>query len=304
MISGNSVVFQIGAESTYGTAAASSEQIRISSESYKPTYNKISEGLATGGKGSGKVQTMGIRAGGSFATLFRPGMELLLKSLLGVQTLGDGGEAVFTPIGTGLDDHLPSLTVYVDRKVDVFAYPGTKINTAAFSATAGNYLQVSFDTVSRSEEVGQSLTPSLVPSAEKAFVFAGGEWRVNGEKLADVTAFNLTYNNNLDSEKQTSDTGYYYKEAECGTREATGTIDLDYAEGAEEFRKDYYKTDDTFELEVKFTSGDKVLTITIPAAQLTDATANMTSPTESLAQNIAFSATENGTDEIITFTLK
>lgn len=302
-ISGNSVVFQIGSESTYGNSAAGSEQIRISSESFKPTYNKVAEGLATGGKGNGKVQTMGIQAGGSFATLLRPDMGSLLKCLLGVETT-EVGKKVYTAIGNGLTEHLPSFTAYVDRIVDVFAYPGTKINTATISASAGNYVTFDAECTSRSEEEGASLTPSLVPSAEKAFVFASGSVKVNGTKLADVRSFSLAYNNNLAADTQTTDTGDYYMEPECGTREITGDISMVYAEGAEDFRKDFYKTDDTFSLELKLTSGEKSLTITIPAVQVTDATANMGSPTDFLNQSVSWSAVENGEDEYITFALE
>lgn len=54
MINGNSVTFQLGKESTYGTAVSATEQIKISSESLKPVYNKVEEGVATGGRGAGK----------------------------------------------------------------------------------------------------------------------------------------------------------------------------------------------------------------------------------------------------------
>lgn len=75
MVNGNSVKLQIGEESSYATIADATEQIKISSESLKAAYNKVDEGLATGGRGSGKRQTMGIGVEGSFSTLFRPDME-------------------------------------------------------------------------------------------------------------------------------------------------------------------------------------------------------------------------------------
>ena len=82
MVSGNSVIFQIGKESTYGTAVAGTKQIKISSESFKPNYNKVDEGLATGGRGEGLKQTMGIKVEGGLSTLLRPDMGYLIFGAL------------------------------------------------------------------------------------------------------------------------------------------------------------------------------------------------------------------------------
>lgn len=298
-ISGNSVIFQFGKESTYGTVAGATEQVRISSESLRPTYNKIEEGLATGGKGSGKVQTMGISAGGSFSTLMRPDMGYFLECLCGVANSG-----VYTAIGTALTDSLPSFTAYVDRKVKKFAYPGSKINQASFSASAGQYLSVTFDVVSKNEVENATMSTSLAPSSEKAFRFAGGSVRINGTAVADVTSIDFTWANNLASGTQTTATGDYYMEPECGTRQISGSLSMVYASGAENYRASLYKSDATFSLELKFESDENSLTIEIPAAQCTDAGANMGSPSDMLSQSFSWNAIEDGENEYCTITLE
>lgn len=297
-ISGNSVIFQIGKETTFGTVAPATDRIRISSESFRPTYNKVSEGLATGGKGAGKVQTMGIQAGGSFSTLMRPDMGLLLELLCGVKT-GN----VYTPIGTELTDSLPSFTAYVDRKAAKCSYPGSKINQITFSAAAGEYLNISVDCTSKLEATGATID-SLTPSEEKAFRFASGKVKINDSVIADVTSMELTYNNNLAADTQTTDTGDYFKEPECGVREITGTMEMIYAAGAETLRSTLYKTDATFSIEYVFESDDSTLTFSIPCAQMNDASANMGSPSEMLRQSMSWNACENGTDELIEITLE
>lgn len=44
MINGNSVIAQMGLESSYGVSASAAKQYKISSESLKAVYNKIDEG--------------------------------------------------------------------------------------------------------------------------------------------------------------------------------------------------------------------------------------------------------------------
>ena len=140
MISGNSVVLQIGKETTYGNGGNATQQIQISSERMKEFYNKVEEGLATGGRGEGKLTTMGIGVEGGFTTLLRPDMGLLFKALLGVEEV-ENKVHTFTAIENAENKSLPSIFVNVDRKAGKFGYVGQKINTMSLSAEAGNYVQ-------------------------------------------------------------------------------------------------------------------------------------------------------------------
>lgn len=318
MVSGNSVIFQIGKESTYGTAVAGTKQIKISSESFKPNYNKVDEGLATGGRGSGLKQTMGIKVEGALSTLMRPDMGYLLFAALGAQEVEEGSGSsyihTFTCIQNGESYHLPAWTAYVDRKIGVFKYNGCKVSSMTLSAAAGDYLKLDMNFAGRTEASGASLA-SLSPSALKAFKFAQGKVyrKVSSDwvEIADITNMSLELNNNLDSDTQTTGTGDYYAEPEVGTRECNITLDMIYSTAAEQLRAAYYKSDDTLAVRLVFTSDELAdddpsvpykLTIEVPCCQMSDSSANM-SGLDKMVQNVTLNAVDNLTDEFVTMEL-
>lgn len=310
MINGNSVILQLGKETTYGTKATGTEQIKISSESFKPVYNKIDEGLATGGRGSGLKATMGIGVEFSFATLMRPGFGNILKGALGVETV-TGNVHKFTAIESAEDKHLPAWTFYVDRKVGKFAYTGCKIGSLTLTASAGNYLSLDVSGNGKLEEAVSSLA-SLSSSGLRAFKFAQAKvykQAKNDEartELADVTNISIAINNNLDAQVQTTSTGDFYKEPEVGTRDISATVDMIYSAGAETVRNAFYKSDDTLSIEAEFISDETFgeddtpysLKIKLPCVQCSDASANM-GGLETLSQNMTFNVVDNLTDELI-----
>lgn len=317
MINGNSVILQMGKETVYGTTVTPDKQIKISSESFKPEYNKIDEGLATGGRGEGLVATMGKKASGGFSTLMRPDMGYLLRAVLGVVASEAGAEGykhTFTAIGNGANDHLPSYTILVDRKVECSKY-SCKCDSLAFSASAGDYLKVDPSFVGFDEVDGATKNASAVVSALKAFKFAQakaytGTWdseeeEFTGTAFADVTSINMTISNNLDSDTQTTDTGINYKEPEVGVRSINADLEMLYAAGSEAIRKSLFKTDATFGLKIEFTSDEMIdeevpykLTIIIPCCQMPDASANM-GGLETMSQSVSVKAVDNLSDELI-----
>ena len=319
MTNGNSVILQFGKESTYGTEATATQQIKIASESLKPEYNKIDEGLATGGRGAGLKATMGISVSGSMSTLMRANMGYLIAHGMGreaVEKIADSTGAykhTYTAIGTSEDEHLPSATIRVDRKVNKFAYTGCKINQFTLDASAGNYLKLDVDFVGKNEIDTGVTMPALTPSTLRAFKFAQAKAYtvIDGVKevFADVDSINLTYNNNLDAQVQTTDTGDYYKEAECGVRDIQATLSMIYAAEAEARRKALYKSDATFGVEVEFISDEEVedgipysLKIILPCCQMPTAEANM-GGLDTLKQSVTVSVVDNLTDELATIEL-
>ena len=322
MINGNSVIAQIGLESTYGTAVNATNQFKIASESLKPVYNKIDEGLATGGRGAGLKATMGIGVEGALSTLMRGDMGYILAGALGVETVtgtddGEGGTTApythtYTAIESDEDEHLPAFTVKVDRKVDQFAYTGCKINSLSLSAAAGDYLKADINLVGRDESTGASLQ-TLSPSSLKAFKFAQGKvYTVVGStetEIADIDNISLEINNNLDYQTQTTSTGDYYAQPEVGTREITATLEAIYSTASESIRNTYYKSDSTVGIKLEFTSDEMAsgttpykLTINLPCCQLSDSDANM-GGLDTLKQNMTFNVVDNLEDELITITL-
>lgn len=319
MVNGNSVIFQIGKESTYATAVAGTEQIKISSESFKAVYNKVDEGLATGGKGSGLQQTMGIKAEGAFSTLMRPDMGNILYGALGQQDTEEDEDTsgvyhhTFTCIPSGESYHLPSWTAYVDRKIGKFCYPGCKVSSLSLQAAAGDYLKADVNFSGRTEETAATM-PALTPSALKAFKFAHGKvYRKTGSSLteiADITSIGLEINNNLDADTQTTGTGNYYAQPEAGTREISLSLEMIYSTAAETLRNSFYKSDDTLAVRVEFTADEMIgstsapnkLIIDLPCCQMNSADANM-SGLERLNQSVSLNVADNLTDELITIDL-
>ncbi|ULQ59236.1 hypothetical protein K7I13_12145 [Brucepastera parasyntrophica] len=309
MVTGNSLIVQVANETQYAVpVSAMTRQIKVASESLKPIYNKIDEGLLTGGKATGKVETMSVKAEGSISTIARPDdLGFWLLHLLGVEEdvvdVGDeDGTAkkhTFHAIGTQETDHLPSFTAMLNRIIEKFAYTGCKANTISFSAVQEDYLKIDITIVGK-DEIEWTVSTTLVPSSLRAFKFRHGKVYLNGAEIADVTSIKFDYNNNLDTTVQTTSTGLYFKEPECGARDITTELEVLYASPAEATRKNYYKTDDVFALVLAFTSDEVVedgvpysLTITIPHNQMSDATANV-SGSETLKQTMNMKAVEDG----------
>lgn len=322
MINGNSVIAQLGLETTYGTAVNATNQFKIASESLKPVYNKIDEGLATGGRGAGLKATMGIGVEGALSTLMRGDMGYILAGALGVESVagtddGEGGiiapyTHTYTAIASDEDEHLPAFTVKVDRKVDQFAYTGCKINSLTLSASAGDYLKADINLVGRDETTGATMQ-TLSPSSLKAFKFAQGKmYTVTSgvrTEIADVDNVSVEINNNLDYQTQTTSTGDHYAQAEVGTREINVTAEAIYSTDAESIRNTYYKSDATVGIDLEFISDEMAsgttpykLTISLPCCQLSDADANM-GGLDTLKQNMTFNVVDNLTDELITIAL-
>lgn len=312
MISGNNVYVSMKKEASWGAApetGTSSNFVKISSESLKPVYNKISEGLATGSKGAGYMATMGSCVEGSISTLMRPNMGYFLAYALGAEdAVADG---IHTIKAAGVGTSLPSNQIFVRKISGSYTYfTGCVINRLNLSAQAGDYLKLDADFVGKEEKTTTgSSTPSF--SALRAFKFAQGKVYLAGTEVADVKSVSLEYNNNLDYQTQTTSTGSFYKEPSPGVREINSNMDVVYSADAESLRASYYKTDATFSLKLEFISDEVYatnkpykLTITIPCNQMSDSGANMSSPTESLSQSMSISAVDNGSDEFITIELE
>lgn len=309
ILNGNSLILQLGKEDTYGTAVTPTNQVRVSSESLKPVYNKVDEGLLTGGRGASRKEIMSLKTEGDISTLARPDeVGLFFKAALGVESVSEN-KHTFTALGTALSDSLPSLTAVLDRKVDKFVYKGLKINSLSFSAAPEDYLKLDVSFVGREEATGGSLA-TLTPSSLKSFKFRHGKVKLAGVEVADITNINFTYNNNLDTETQTTSTGLYFKEPEPGKREITTELEMLYTAGTEAYRASYYKTDTQVGIELEFVSDETFgesstpysLKIIIPCNQCTDSSANMTGA-DSTKQTMNFEAVDNLTDELITVEL-
>lgn len=320
MPSGNALIVQLGKENSYGVHITPTRQIRVSSESLKPNFNKVEEGLLTGNKGKSASNIMGIKVEGSLSTLARPDdIGLFLACALGSEdsVSGDsdtGYKHTFSPIGNGENDKIPTMSAVLDRVINTFGYTGLAIGSLSLSADAGDYVNLEASFVGKDEVSGETKAV-LSPSPLKAFKFHQGKVYIkktgadSPEELADVTSVSWEYNNNLDSDTQTTSTGLYYKQPEVGTREITTTLSCIYTSAAEAYRNDYYKTDDQLGIMLEFISDEEIvegvpysLRITIPCNQVNDADANV-GGAERLMENMTLDAVDNGSDELVTVEL-
>lgn len=313
MISGNSIRVQVGKEDTYGTTATMQRQIKIASEDFKYNPSKKQEGVLTGNIGAAPFQTMGIRTEDSISFLARPDdLGIFLKAVFGKETVNtDTGITthVFEPIGNLLTDFLPSLTFLIDKKTDIFVYNGCKINSISFSTAAEDFLNVELEVFGKDELYNGTLNTSILPSPLKAFTFSGGKVYLAGSEMADITSINFSYNNNLENTLQTTSTGLYYKEPEPNLREINFDLEMLYGAGAEQWRKDWFKTDDILGVKLEFISREEMttgnpykLTIEVPAAQVTECS-NATSDANGIRQSATLVGIDNSVDSIITATL-
>lgn len=307
MINGNSVNFQFGKESTFGVAATPKVKLNISTESLNDVYNKTEEGLLTGGIAAGANETMEISTEGDFGTLAKPtSLGYLLKGVFGVETVSANADDdnlydhVFTAIGNGENDFLPSWTITVDRKASVIAYVGSIFNTLDLSANAGERVNLTIGVLGLKAIAG-SIDSALVDTGttEKSFKFHQGKVIIAGSEFGDVTAIGFNYNNNADNSVQTLSTGLYHKQPQQGQRECTGTATVLYSTATEALRSNYWKEDTTFAMSMDFTDEDgNILKIEFPVAQITSMNQANASGADTMTQDIEFKAIDNPTNFI------
>lgn len=318
MVNGNSVIVQFAKESVYGTAPTMTNQIQIASQAFKYIPEKKDEGLLTGGKTTGRVQTTSKKAEGSISTNLRPDdAGWWLGGALGVEdatpdlVVGSTGayKHTFTAMGNAESDYLPSLSILVDRIVKEYTYTGIVFNTLSFSAQPGDFLKVDMGFVGKDEIDGTAAT-GLTLSPLKTFTFAQASVKIGGTTVADVTNIKFDLNNNLDHSKQTTSTGLYFKQPKHGAREIKADLEVIYSTDSDTLYSTYFKGDDDVSLEIKFTSSEEIeagfpysLTITIPHCQVRESSSPETSGADTLMQSLSLKAIEEGSDELITVEL-
>ncbi len=319
MVTGNSLKVYLGKEDSskkYGVKPATmTHRVKVASESLQAKFNKKDEGLLTGGIATGKVATMSRKVEGGLSTLLRPDdSSLFFYLLLGKETTSapsaspppESLKHTYEPIGNALDDSLPSCTIGIDRTIVQDNYTGCKINTCSFSAQQEDYIKVDLAFIgSRELEEEIKNAGSLKPSAQSAFKFLGGEFKINGEHVADVTNMKFDYNNNLDSNTMTTDSGEFFLEPECGARDIKIDVEVLYSVASAQLKKDYYDTDDDFAVSLHFESSEKSkenkpfkIDIEIPAVQLTDLSNNV-GGADKVIQKMSMKAIENFEDPLI-----
>lgn len=307
MINGNSVVIEFAEETAYGEPVKATDRVEVSSENFKPTVNKTDEGLLTGGIGKAGKETMSIKTESSLSTLAKPVtvgkfLKLAFGKVSDPEELENGKyKHTFTPIGNGLNEHLPAATFTVNRIAKIYSYTGNKVDSISFSASAEDRLKLDLAFIGRNEIAGTNyFTNGLNYEVARSFKFHQAKVYKDDVELADVTSIKFDYKNNLDSSTQTTGTGLYFKEPETGTREATAELEVVYSTETEEIREQYFKEDGTFKLVVEFIDNENnALTFTIPNAEISSMDPATASGEDTMKQSMSVSAVEYGTDDYV-----
>lgn len=293
-VSGNNLRVQVGAESTYGTVPAMTNQVKVFSESLAYNPAKKEEGLLTGMRSVGRSDTMSKSVEGDLSFLFRPDDGLFLALALGEEgavTPVAGTTGSFTHTFDAVDSitPLPHATLTIDRVVDQFAYTGLSVGSLAFTAAPEDYLKIDASFVGRDETSG-TMNESISVSPLKAFKFRQASVKIGGVAVADVTDIKFNYDNALTSNQQTTSTGEYFMKPEPGARAITADIEVVYSAAADTLRNSYFKTDDEVSLDIEFVSDEVLevvgvgeeqetiynsLRIYLPHTQITECSANI-----------------------------
>jgi len=313
ILTGNKTKLQLGKETTWGTSVNATQEYAFFSEKFNEKREKKTEGVIVGSKGEPASYTTKINVDGSFSCLLRPDdAGYLIGGALGsegtVTTVGTNGKKhTFTALSMTETSSLPSFTVKVDRVADVFIYSGCKIEELKLSADAGDFVKVDVSFVGKNETIGGTLQ-TLSKSGRKSFQFSGGTLKF-GTTSVEITKFDFLYKNNLQADVRTNLTGLYVYEPQPAERQIDVNIECLFNDNSLTQYTSYYKTDNTFSLELKFTSDEEIetglnysLTITIPCVQIVESDMGV-SGKDTLKHNFKLKAIDSISSELITIEL-
>lgn len=192
---------------------------------------------------------------------------------------------VFTPIAGGGSNSLPSLSVTIDRQVDVHGYSGLKVNTLSLDATAKDYLRSTISLTGKTEENNKALE-DLAYESRAPFIFRGGQVTIDTYTYeAEITSVAINYSNNLEDGQWTMGSGLYMIEPEVQKRMITITLESLYNPTIDAIRSSKFKGGVTASVVLYFVSSESVetdinyqLKIEMPYVQITSASPNVSGP--------------------------
>lgn len=316
--SGQDAKMQIGLQTDFSTIASPTFQVDFTSESIKGIKNYITEDALLGLITTGRMDASGEKVEGNFSMIAKPdNIGLLIAAALGseaapavVASTSTIYDHAFSCLIGGTAYSLPKLTIMVDRKADIFAFVGCKIDSMTINAAVGDYLRADFSIRGRHELAAQTLE-NLSFSTLRAFQFVDGDVTIDGSSVAGVTSFKLDVKNNLENDLYTLDSGQYMAEIEPQNREITVDMEMLYTESSnDDIRTGKYRAGAALALVATFTSTEAAgegkyysLTISIPLGYVTDAPALVNGP-QRLKMPLSIKATQNASNQPITITLR
>jgi len=319
IISGNSSRLQLGIGDTWGQGDSATIELPFTSESLKYNAMYADDDTLVGGKTKGTREIIGHYVSGDISINAKPDrIGALLALTLGgdTSTVTPGGDTssgdtafthTLTPIAAGAATSLKPCTLIVDRIVNVFGYNSCKITKMSMKAAVKDFVRMTFSVIGYDEDSSASLNTGLTRSSIKTLKFSDGAITMDTSDYADVTAFNLDYDNKLETELFTLSSGDYMAEIEPQERMISGSIDVLYSSATDDTRENKFKAGASGALVLTFTGDDLIdaalyykMTITIPIAYITEDPSFNVAGKDRLKGSIKFEASEDATHEAIT----
>lgn len=257
---GTGAIVAIGKESSWGTPVADTLLINFNAESLSATATKKEEDNLLASKAAAAYDLMARGASGDISAVLKPeNAGFIFKAALG------GTDTVTNPSSTYLHTipaaaatgTIPSYTIFVDRRVAVKKYSGCKVATLKLSAKAGDYCRWTATFKGKDEATG-TITTTAVPSL-KAYKFIGATLSLGGA-AQEVTGFDLTIDNSLDSGIQTNTSGVYSTEPLHAARKIRLMVEMPYATAADTIHTTNYLTDTVLSAAVLHLESPSIIT--------------------------------------------
>jgi hypothetical protein len=218
-----------------------------------------------------------------------------------------------TPVTGG--DSLPSATVIVDKKTDIFAYTGLKVDSLTLECDPTSLLTSTVSFVGQKEIPGSTLATlsnsALIPyDFTDMIVYYGTKNTEATTMLPGVKSFSFTYANNLENDLFVADGTDYMAEIDYQKRDITFDIECLSSGDLDAIRAANYLTGEKLSLKIVFThpsfvATDEAYTIILDARNvvITEAPNEVSGP-ERLTIPLTIRALEVGSTPAITVKVK
>lgn len=314
--SGNDARFQIGLESTYGTAVTPTTQLEVLSDSLHQVNISVESEALVGAVTTPFYSVVGKKVEGDMSIEVHPdNIGLLLAATLGAEAAVTGATSfthTFTPVKGG--DSLPSLTAVIDKKADEFTYAGLKVDTLTLETDPGSLLTSTISFVGQ-KEILTGAIEDLDVSPLNPFhfnhmkIYFGTADETATTNIDQAVSFSFNYANNLENDLFVADGTEYMAEIDYQKRDITFDIETLYDADTNSYRETNYKTGTKLSVKVEFTHDQEVvagtkykLTLDMKNCVITEAP-NDVSGGERLRIPLSFRALEVGSTPAITVSL-
>lgn len=266
---GNDGKLQLGLATTWGTKAATSIRLPLDTEGLKYTPNYGEAKAKVGNTLTSRVEILSEHVEGDITTWVTPDeLSLLLYAALGKEyttipgPVADTYKHYFTMVKSGSGLCLPILSAEIDRLKEVMTYDSLKIGSLSFSASKEDYVTASISLVGRDETDGGAMTAGVKLSPLEYFKFRGAKVYADvgagSVEMTEVSKMDFAFENNLASDRYTSNNEGKLSEVNPGGRSATLGLSVYLSDSINAMRKNIFKTGATMSVELTFTIGDMI----------------------------------------------